>query len=462
MILHFTFFSRAGHIAFFVNFWAKRSGMKYALRQNDESCELFIEGDEAELGKFSDDLAKMSTSVFLKDTSVELCEQMPEAAEFKSDFTSNNITPFALENDKNECGFGSDENFIEYAKNELLAGKSVKYNGLEISVLNDFNCDYIMPTRLNLLAKIFICDEKSMIALSSFEKPVIRLRTSALFRSNHDASPLFFGVRAAFDINLFKLCNCLEGINFLAIKDSNIPFSANLLERQLCVSSGGEFAPVLSSTNKLASLFALVLNEYKMPSDDCALFYFSKENDDFIKVFKPGGEYNLLKIILPKSYEEIYEKIAQKGALIDNFKAKFALPSGEIKQKTSSFYSLFCIIAKILDFKDDILDLANDFNGEKGVRIDFKMQSKDEFDAIALINSAMSFKLAGAEPRNIAFGLVESLAYFIEHYTELINKELECANFVLLGSLFDCKSLSEISLRQTKAKISEIYPLELP
>lgn len=461
MILHFTFFSRAHHIAFFVNFWAKRSGMKYALRQNADSCELFIEGDEISLGKFSDDLAKMSTSVFLKDTSVELCEQMPESTEFQSDFTSNNITPYALENDKNECGFGSDENFINFAKNELLAGKSVNYNGLEISILKDFDCDYIMPTRLNLLAKIFICDEKNMIALSSFEKPVIRLRTSTLFRTNHENAPLFFNVRAAFDINLFKLCNSLEGVNFLAIKDSSQPFSANLLERQLSVSSGGEFAPVLNSANKLASLFALVLSEYKMPSDNCSLFYFSKENDDFIKVFKENSEYNLLKIVVPDSYEEIYEQISQKGALIDNFKAKFSLPSGKIEKKADNFYTLFCVIAKILDFKDDILDLANDFAGAKGVRIDFKMISKDEFDVIKLISSAMSFKLAGAEPRNIAFGVFESLAYFIDDYTEIIQKELNCNNFVLLGSLFSTKVLSEITLRHTKAKMSEIYPLEL-
>lgn len=461
MTLHFTFYSKAHHIAFFVDFWARRSKLDYALRQNDESCELFIKGSDEELSQFSNDLAKMSSSVFLKDTSVQLCDDIPDIPAFNTDFKSANITPYALENEQNECGFSSDEDFIKTASKALKEGQSVSYKGLIISKLENFDCDYIMPTRLNLLPKIFICDEKSMIALSAFEKPVMRLRTSALFRQNHKDAPLFFGVRAPFDINLFKLCQSLEGINFLAIKDSNRPFCANLLERQLCVNEGGEFSPVINSQNKLAALFALVLAEYKISAQNCSLFYFSKENADFIKVFKGDSEYEMLKINMPSSFEEIYEIISSRSALIENYKAKFSLPSGKIA-RPANFYSLFCIIAEILGFKDDVLDLGADFGGAKGVRIDFKMQSKDEFDTISLIASAMSFKLAGADERNISFGMIESLVSFIDGYTELLKSELECEDFVLLGSLFSSKPLSELALKHTNAKLSEIYPLELP
>lgn len=461
MTLHFTFYSKAHHIAFFVDFWARRSNLRYALRQDEQSCELFIEGSESELGKFSDELAKMSTSVFLKDTSVALCEGIPDIKPFTPSFSSENITPYAIEMGQNECGFSSDEDFIRAASAALKAGQSVSYKGLIISVLKDFDCDYIMPTRLNLLPKIFVCDEKNMIALSSFEKPVMRLRTSALFRQNHKDAPLFFGVRAPFDINLFKLAQSLDGVNFLAVKDSNRPFCANLLERQLCVNEGGEFSPVINSQNKLAALFALVLAEYKISAQNCGLIYFSKENPDFIKVFKGDSEYEMLKINIPSSYEEIYEIIASRSALIENFKAKFPLKSGKI-DRPANFYSLFCIIAEILGFKDDVLDLGADFGGAKGVRTTFKMQSKDEFDTISLIASAMSFALAGADERNISFGLIESLVSFIDGYIDLLKNELECEDFVLLGSLFSSKPLGELALKHTKAKLSEIYPLELP
>ena len=461
MTLHFTFYSKARHIAFFVDFWARRSNLRYALRQNDDSCELFIQGSESELAKFSDELAKMSTSVFLKDTSVQLCDEVPDIPAFSTDFKSANITPYALETGKNECGFESDEDFIKAASQALKASQSVSYKGLIISKLENFDCDYIMPTRLNLLPKIFICDEKNMIALSSFEKPVIRLRTSALFRQNHKDAPLFFGVRAPFDINLFKLAQSLEGINFLAIKDSNRPFCANLLERQLCVIKGGEFSPVINSQNKLAALFALVLAEYKMNPQNCGLIYFSKENADFIKVFKGDSQYEMLKINIPSSYEEIYEIISSRSALTNNFKAKFPLKTGKI-DRPANFYSLFCIIAEILGFKDEPLDLGADFSGARGVRIDYKMQSKDEFDTISLIASAMSFRLAGADERNISFGLIESLVSFIDSYTDLLKNELDCEDFVLLGSLFSSKPLGELALKHTNAKLSEIYPLELP
>ncbi|MCI7586498.1 MAG: hypothetical protein MSS71_01375, partial [Campylobacter sp.] len=115
MTLHFTFYSKARHIAFFVNFWARRSNLRYALRQNDDSCELFIQGKDSELAKFSDELAKMPTSVFLKDTSVGLCDEVPDIPAFSMDFKSTNITPYALEAGKNECGFESDEDFIKTA-----------------------------------------------------------------------------------------------------------------------------------------------------------------------------------------------------------------------------------------------------------------------------------------------------------------------------------------------------------
>lgn len=461
MTLHFTFYSKAHHIAFFVDFWARRSGLDYAIRQNSESCELFIKGSDEQLSEFSNDLAKMSSSVFLKDTSVQLCDEIPDIPTFSTDFKSANITPYALETGKNECGFESDESFIESAKNQLMSGASVEYNGLEISILKDFDCDYIMPTRLNLLPKIFVCDEKSMIALSSFEKPVIRLRTSALFRQNHAGAPLFFNVRAPFDINLFKLARSLEGVNFLSVKDKNQPFFANLLDHQLCVNNAGEFAPTLRSPNKLAALFALIVSEHKMDQANCALIYLSQKNADFIKVFKNANEYNMLKINIPNSFEEIFSIISSRTGLVENFKAKFALPSGKI-QKPENFYSLLLIIAEILGFKDEPLDLASDFGGAKGVRLDFKMQSKDEFDTISLIASAMSFALAGADERNICFGFIESLSHFLDSFCQSIKDELETTDVALLGSLFSCKALSELTLKHTNAKLSEIYPLELP
>ena len=90
------------------------------------------------------------------------------------------------------------------------------------------------------------------------------------------------------------------------------------------------------------------------------------------------------------------------------------------------------------------------------------MQSKNEFDTISLIASAMSFRLAGADERNISFGMIESLVSFIDSYTDLLKNELECEDFVLLGSLFSSKPLGELALKHTNAKLSEIYPLELP
>lgn len=503
--LHFKFFTitnLAEHLAFFVLFYAERSSLRYFLRQESGFFELFINGDTNKLENFSNELALLPSSIFLLDSSTEKIEQMPQNTEdsinlidlqnkLKNKFYTQNITPFALKNGENEFGAKQNQNAINNALELLKNNKLAILDELEISCGADFSSDYIIPTKLEFLPKIFIADEKSLISLCAFEKPILRLKTSGIYRNANKNAPLFFSIRAAFSLNLFALCQNLseQNINFISIKSLQKPknnLKIELLQKQICIKNSGEFTPNLNTkqsekepSEPLFELINLILEEKfaldsikninsdsiknKIPQN-YALFYFSKDNEDKIIALTKNQKVEFLKLNLPNTFEEIYNQIAAKSPLVDNFSKKFTLKSGAIQKKANNFYSLFEIIAQILHFPQNtqIADLATDFALKKGVRLDFKLKENGEFDYISLISSSMSFALAGAEMQNITFGLFESLAYFISSFYDSLKSRLDCECAALLGGFFGEKVLAELALKHTNAILSEFYPLEIP
>lgn len=457
MILEFCFYTKAYYFGDFLDFVAKKSGLEYSLLSDIGVFKLYVKGEQDELENFiNTGIAMVPQSVFLQKSEVKECEALPKRNFIKSDFVSSNITPYALKNGVNEFGESFDEKLINDAIKALNNGESIEYNGLQIAPLKSFDCDYVMPVKIANIARIFVVDELSIIALASFERPVLRLKTSALFRQNHEDAPLSFNVRLAYDLNLFKICEVLENISFLGIKSKQKAFSICLLTNSVLINSGFDFSP--KKANSEDELIKLILAEKSLENKTSAVFNLSKNTSDFIRVFKGEQRYEMLSITLPKSYDELYARL--NPTLLDNFKQKFTLKSGEISAP-NSFYGIFSIIKELLGFDDEVCVLADEFMGQKGVRISYKIINKNELDIYALISSAMSFALAGADKKNISFGLIESLAFFISDMRDILKDELGCVGAVLCGDLFSTKSLANLSTTHVKASFSEIYPLEI-
>lgn len=462
--------------AFFLDFWAKQSTLQYALNYEKDIIRLYVSAADEELGKFSDEyLSLVPHSIFLQSSKVKVAEYLPAHQEQIFDFKFKNITPKSLKNGKNEFGFGFDDEFINEAVKRIENGESIIYEGALISKFDSFDADYLLPTNLNTLPKIFVVDEKSLIALASFEKPVLSLKTNAIFRTNHKNTPTFFDVRAAWDINIYKIASILnaKGINFLKVKSSQNEFKINVLDDSFLIVRNSEFLQredldfIGSKSDKNLATFGLMLKEFDLLDTTVARIFFSHKFDDFIKVYKGNDEFDMFKLSIPKSYEEIYEQIATFNGgdrLLENYKKSFLLPSGKFSLP-NNFYSIYSILDEILGFNGKLFDFARDFGGSKGVRIDYKMKSKNEFDVITLIRSAMSFKLAGAEPKNISFGCFESLAFFVSDFGDIIKDEFECQNFLLSGELFESKTIANLVLKYSnsnyKTRFSEQYPLEI-
>lgn len=468
----FDFSSNLPTLEFFLDFWANKSGLKYSLQKDENLIKLFVQGSNEELINFSDNfISKVPHSIFLKKSEVFQTNEFLEFPKKEFNFKLNLITPHALNSNENEFGFKADEKLISKGIEKLSNGEDFKYGDYTFSLFKDFDCDFLLPTNLNLLPKIFLADEKSLIALASFEKPVINFRTNALFISNHPQSPLNFDVRAAWDINIFRITQGLKNINFLKVKSEIEDFKVLVLENNFIPINKNIFidkenlAFINSKKDKNLANFALKIKDFNLEEKIVSEIFLSKFEEDHIKVFKKQNDFNLFKISLPDTFEELAKELNEDSkTLLENFKAKFNFPSGKTGAK-NNFYSLFRITQKILNYKEDLASLADNFGAKKGVRIDYKFKENNEFDYLALIKSAMSYTLAGADSKNISFGIYESLAYFLSDYADQIKADLECKNFIFSGSLFECKSLANLCVKLSDinftAKFSEKYPLEI-
>lgn len=463
-------------LAFFLDFWAKKSALKYSITAQNGSIKLYVEGDENELARFSDEYINLVPhSIFIEESKVSLADKLPQNSEFEFNFSFKNITPNALQTDENEFGFKSDNSFINSTIKDIIAGKTVNYDGYELSKFSGFDGDYLLPTNLKNAAKIFVCDEKSLIALASFEKPIMSLRTNAIYRSNHKDAPLYFDIRSAWDINIYKIAQALSenGINFISVKSSKNDMKISILDERILIIKAGEFIRakerefINSFDDKNYALFGLCVNELGVSNSTIARVFLSQKYSDFIKVYKGDDEFNMLRINLPKSFDEIWQKISEFDGgdrLLANYQKEYTLPKGSI-DLPDNFYSLFMIIDKILGYNGQILNYARDYSGLKGVRIDYKMSSKSEFDWVRAIRSTMSFRLAGADAKNISFGCLESLAFFLSDFGDILKDELECEGMIFSGNLFANPVIANLALKfcnsNYKSKFSGRYPLEI-
>lgn len=261
----FNYTNKENFIAYFLDFYAKQSSLEYSIYKKDDDISLFIKGEEKELLDFSDkSMTMIPNSVFLNKSEVKVVDEMKNS-NFKIPMLKfSNLTPMVVRNYVNhsgslvnECGIFS--NISVFYENEFVKITEENYkNFIEICALNlihnqilhlkdknddffikndlDFTSDFIMPTSFKSIDKMFIVDEKSYIALSSYEKPVINLKLNTLFKQNHQKTPTFFDIKAASDFFIFALLDKLyeNGINFVSIK-GKVKFKAKVLDDRFLV-----------------------------------------------------------------------------------------------------------------------------------------------------------------------------------------------------------------------------------
>ncbi|MEO1941372.1 MAG: hypothetical protein ABGW77_00600, partial [Campylobacterales bacterium] len=195
-----------------------------------------------------------------------------------------------------------------------------------------------------------------------------------------------------------------------------------------------------------------------------------------------GGLYlyspatGLSPILEPKfrftSFQEIFQQIRQINEtgerLISNFRER--LPElyhralkGEVAGEGGLYY-LWGVIGVLLGFGErwekganTLLSKVEGFIGKKGVRIDYRPSSTGGIDPLWVIRTSISYLLAGSDPVQIGYGVVESGAEYLSNLYLSLEKELELNGAVLVGNL-----LTGTFLRKLYSYLERNFPVYTP
>jgi len=256
MILKFSFKIISTSL-FLENFLLKEleeNNLEGKLIKNKNQVDLFVKASQEELEEFADKLSQdVPVSLFLKDTKVEVVEEYPkenyELPSYpKRDFP---FCPKCLKKAQKEfnpfvkcdvCGYNGEysnlvyKNFEKIIKNDnqnifknlanaLVNGGIIKiktFSGYRVvSLLNEKNFknisnDFeILSVDLNAINDLFALSKGEIIALGSFEKPILRLPVNQKIISQYD----FFKkvpnvkIRLSDDLILELICEEVKKMN---------------------------------------------------------------------------------------------------------------------------------------------------------------------------------------------------------------------------------------------------------
>nr|WP_139888217.1 hypothetical protein [Campylobacter jejuni] len=301
------------------------------------------------------------------------------------------------------------------------------------------------------------------------------LRLNAMFRKNHNLDFSDFKIRLARDLFCFALGLKLfeNEYKFLSVKkieEYQKDFYISALDEQVVVLEGFEFINakarelIFSKEDKNMARISYLVSRYK---EKAFILELSKDYEDILLINK---ELNLLKLCLPKHSKELYEEIKKDeiGArLLENFNKEFPLLDENFKLQ-NNFYSLLGLLGRVLNLgrnlqesASELLKIADESKMPRGVKIDYRLKEDKSFDYTRTLRSAMSFMLAGVDSANIAYGAVESLAYFLRDTYDELREKKQSDLALISGSLFEHKSLLKNTLKHLKnCQLSDV-PLRI-
>ncbi|GEM_PF-5826138 len=485
-----------------LSFLATQKGLAFGSRYADGVLEFFVRATQEEAVEFAEFLSQnLPHSLFLEGVSAEVfdgvSDEIFDGICTKSKF--ENLTPFNV----SEVSVEAESEAKECAKSVLLGGVA-SFDGLAFCKFDGENFgDFLVPTNGERVGRVFVASEEAVKLLMAYEKPVLRLKTSAVFRTNHENAPLFAGVRLFWSAKTKALCEACAGVcDFLSVSF-------------LHEASEAQRASVLR-VNFFDGKILDLDEKKKNFKPNTAVGRFCEAG-----VFVASGEreFCVVRSEVPRSFEEICEavcKFENGEKLVENFRATFGeravgvgcgesagesvskeaknsgkfefvenasvgcgeraggfggadsagtdggfanssfgescksgvnLDKFEFGEKVGGFDTLFEELFALAFRRRsfcEILDLADDFAFNKALGLDFVRGEDGTFEWARLARGVMSYALAGVDERVLAFGLVAGLARFYVEMGEMCSEDLGVGEFVLEGVLRGSKKFASV------------------
>lgn len=411
-------------------------------------------------------------------------------------FTSFVQTKLTLlkENEKNQITNANElKNALIFLANELKNKKNIFIKtifGKKELILFDENNPInkkeellFMPFDLNSTQGIFKTKQEELQALATLEKPIITFRPKTIFE---DLFPLReIPCILPFEPILLLLSKFLNGFSGCYL----FPLNDEKIANGLCYFIPNDSHPIHITVAKNS----LIIPKRFQEKENFALMEFQNtiqdENLEKVNALYIGENKTEFLLYFNKSFKEAisfsfetnlgifidYLKETNKTtrSLLKNFTEKNEklikyLESLPKQSKLSNnLLDLLGLCGIFLDFSNDIyesrkklLQEAKNFMGEKGPRIDFKLQ-KNENNELFLhtfqtLRSVMSFKLAGVEKDLLCFGILDSLAEFLANLSRDMEENYTTKGLIISGVLTLNKQFLD-QLIHYLPKRSEVY-----
>ncbi|MGB7402901.1 MAG: hypothetical protein WA916_09980 [Arcobacter sp.] len=402
--------------------------------------------------------------------------------------------------------------YFEYTSKLINDGKKVKIKTLSgefvFSILDSIDKNKkdnikLLCADLNSISDVLVASKQEIIALASIEKPSINLNINEVFKSKNILQNENIDVRYANDMILYLLCLELEkyNIKFLAYWksdtfDSSLTFISNTLYKKIeipkiSILDNGQVL-ILKSKNydkslddvykefseKNKSQFMVLLGENYLFEKTIFNTYASTKHEDGLTLYstKIDGMIDIFKYELPTSMNELFDEIKKDTIgvkLMSNYEKSFpdiyktALSFDLSLISENSIYSIWKIVSIILGFEMSILTGAHNALGNKGPRIDYKLDESDKiykrrFNIYKLIQSGISYKLAGTNDNLICLGYIESFAHFVSSCVDMVNEEMKLDGISLCGDLFADKLISSFVHKSITKNYKIYYNKDFP
>lgn len=352
----------------------------------------------------------------------------------------------------------------------------------------------LLVTNIEALTKLVEVSQKDLQLLCSIERPLVKFKFNLLQNSNKEYSnSRFIHAKIPDDKETVLFANALKeaGIDFILyvndeIYQDGLKVTYNDTQNIVIHGEKGLFPKydyqlnrqVNSSSDyfeEYGSIYKAVLAQYNKRIVPSIGIYFSYQSDESaIKVNIPTvGEKTIIHIPnIVNSIENCFEDIKSidenTERLVDNYVKKFPqFFEKEFNDKdTDGFESILNLLAYVLGMRDykEFEDTALLYNAKSGIQIDMyvvKIDGKNYLDYRRIIQSTMSYKMAGVENTMLAYSFYESLSDYIKECVNDLNKELKANDLILCGNMF-ANSILLSKLAKNINNLNILIPKEYP
>lgn len=506
IIYEITFNSKSQYIKNLIISLINENNIQAFCEQNSQYIYIITNDTTKKTETFFKELeTKLPLSIFM--VSSKIIEKIPDGVAF---LEHNNVQPvLSLHNsevlelikhndDSQKINAKKilDEEIIKIptATGECYFAKATQENRIKLEKYS--NNIHMLIANTSAFETLFSLNQKDVELLCSIERPLVKLKLHFKANAQNQYSPTnTIYAKMPYDKATFLLAYEAKALGLNALiychtTPSCDAIKVGYVDKHIFIIEGnsGLFPKFDYSSSQVfntskeyfdfhGGVFKSVLTQFNKRTSSCIGVYFTnKNNNSEMVIYTPThGKKTIVSVPniylnLATNLEEISEIDENTSRLIENYKKRFPhlFENRHLVFKDScGFESLINLISYFLEIKNsrEFEALAFNYSAKSGINIDMKVIKIDGvnyLDYRRVVQSMMSYRLAGVANDLLAFSFYESLSEFIGHTVTQLKNEFECNEVILCGNMFANTTLMEKTYKALNKTFKVIIPKEYP